>query len=272
MNLKNTLLNQPIQEKYQESQLEDSGSYPTQQINSDLLISVIIPVYNEENSIKEVIERIPNHLNYEIILVDDGSTDNSLEKVKVINNKYIKVVKHKSNKGYGAAILTGIKSATGDIIVTMDSDGQHCPEEIPNIINPILNKKVDIVVGSRYLGNCHFKIPIYTRLGEFIIRSFIWFFYNQKIYNNQSGFRAYNRRALKIISKTRDKGMGFSTEVLLRAVHNKLRIIEIPITAFPRKYGVSYVNLIKIIKSISFCIFIFLLLKIRINLYKLLKL
>ncbi len=87
MNTRNALLNQPIQEKYQESQLEDSDSYPSQQINSDLLISVIIPFYNEENSIKNVIERIPNHRNYEIILIDDGSIDRSVLKIKATLDK-----------------------------------------------------------------------------------------------------------------------------------------------------------------------------------------
>ena len=84
MNLKNNLLNEAIHEKSQESQSEDSYSYPSQLFNSDLLISVIIPVYNEENLIKDVIKRIPNHCNYEIIIVDDGSTDNSVSKVKEI--------------------------------------------------------------------------------------------------------------------------------------------------------------------------------------------
>ena len=97
VNLKNTLLNQPIQKNYQESQLEDSNSSISLIRNSDLLISIIIPVYNEENSIKYVIERIPNHLNYEIILVDDGSTDKSFEKVKVIKNRHIRVIKHNIN-------------------------------------------------------------------------------------------------------------------------------------------------------------------------------
>jgi len=112
MNLKSAPLNQPIQKIYQESQLEDSDSYLSQQNNSDLLISVIIPVYNEENSIKEVIERIPNHLNYEIIIVDDGSTDNSVSKVKEINRDNIIILQHQKNLGYGAALITGFKSAT----------------------------------------------------------------------------------------------------------------------------------------------------------------
>ena len=133
------------------------------------IISVIIPIYNEERSIRGVVDRIPNHHQYEILLVDDGSTDNSLENVKVIRNRHIKIVKHNSNKGYGAAILTGIASAKGDIIVTMDSDGQHNPEEIPKLIKPIINKQADIVIGSRYLGKSNYRVPSYTRIAENII-------------------------------------------------------------------------------------------------------
>ncbi|MFX0036720.1 MAG: glycosyltransferase family 2 protein, partial [Candidatus Hermodarchaeota archaeon] len=99
--------------------------------NNAPLFSVIIPLYNEENTIKNVIQRIPNHQQYEIIIVDDGSTDNSIKKVQEINNRAIKIIKHEKNQGYGAAILTGFEHAIGDILITLDSDGQHNPEEIP---------------------------------------------------------------------------------------------------------------------------------------------
>ncbi len=108
-------------DKHQLIQYSDNSIHINHHLkNEKPLISVVIPVYNEEKSIRNVVERIPNHHQYEIILVDDGSTDNSLENVKDIKNKHIRVVKHKSNRGYGAAIITGIKSATGDIIVTLD--------------------------------------------------------------------------------------------------------------------------------------------------------
>ncbi|KKL70165.1 hypothetical protein LCGC14_2107630, partial [marine sediment metagenome] len=89
------------------------------------LISIVIPLYNEENTILDLIERIPNHHQYEIILVDDGSTDTSLERIKEIENRDIRIIQHERNQGYGAALLSGFKHSTGDIIVTMDSDGQH---------------------------------------------------------------------------------------------------------------------------------------------------
>ncbi|KKK47851.1 hypothetical protein LCGC14_3151030, partial [marine sediment metagenome] len=106
--------------------LQKSDLYPIEtlvQKRKECLISVVIPLYNEENTISNVIERIPNHHQYQIILVDDGSTDTSVKKVREISNREIKIIKHEKNQGYGAALLSGFKHATGDIIVTMDSDG-----------------------------------------------------------------------------------------------------------------------------------------------------
>jgi len=134
------------------------------------LISIIIPLFNEENTIKDVIERIPNHQQYEIILVDDGSTDNSIKKVQEIKDREIKIVTHPKNKGYGEAVLSGFKHATGDILVTLDSDGQHNPEELPNLIKPIINKKADITIGSRYLGKCNYKMPLYVQVGAYFVQ------------------------------------------------------------------------------------------------------
>ena len=216
----------------------------------DLLISIVIPVYNEENTIKDILNRIPNHFPTEIIVVNDGSTDNSVQRIREIKNKNILLVNHNKNVGYGAAILTGIKYANGDIIVTMDSDGQHCPEEIPNIIKPLLNDSVDITIGSRYLGKCHFKIPFHIKLAEIVIKSCLWLLFGQVIHNNQNGFRAFKRKCLKIFDKLIYFGMGFTTEILFCSAFHGFKIKEIPITANSRKHGDSYVKKIKTMKSI----------------------
>ena len=257
MNLRITPLNQPIQEKCQERQLEDSDSYISQVINSDLLISVIIPVYNEENSIKEVIERLPNHLNYEIIIVDDGSTDNSVLKIKEIEKDNIRILQHQKNLGYGAALITGFKSATGNVIVTLDSDGQHKPEEIEKMIEPILQNKADLVIGSRYLGNCDYKVPLLTRIGEYCVNICILTLFRQRVGNNQNGYRCFRKEILNLLSDNIYVGMGFTTEFLFECAHNKLKILEVPISLRPREYGTSYVNLLEIFKSILNCIAIY---------------
>jgi len=245
-------------DKNQQIQYSDNSIHINHHLKSERpLISVVIPVYNEENSIKNVIDRIPNHQRYEIILVDDGSTDKSFEKVKVIKNRYIKVVKHKSNKGYGAAILTGIKYATGDIIVTMDSDGQHNPEEIQKLIKPIINKQADIVIGSRYLGKCNYRVPTYVKIGENIISLFLWILFRQKVKNNQSGFKAFSKKSVKIFNKMIYNKFGLCTETIYKAAYYNFILLEIPVSINIRKYGTSYINLVKLFIAISTCILIY---------------
>ncbi len=257
MNSKSKPLNKNIQEIYQEGQLEGSDSYPSPLTNSDLLISVIIPVYNEENSIKGVIKRIPNHRKYEIIIVDDGSTDNSVSKVKEIEYDNIIILQHQKNLGYGAALITGFKNATGNIIVTLDSDGQHKPEEIEKMIKPILQDKADLVIGSRYLGDCDYKVPLCTRIGEYCVNICILMLFGQRVGNNQNGYRCFRKEILNVLNNNLYVGMGFTTEFLFECAYNKLRIIEVPISLNPREHGTSYVDLVKIFKSILNCIAIY---------------
>ncbi len=233
--------------------------------SSTPLISVIIPIFNEEKTIRNVIERIPNHQRYEIILVDDGSTDNSLKKILEINNREIKIIKHENNQGYGAAVLSGFKHAAGDIIVTMDSDGQHNPEEISALIKPIFSDKADITVGSRYLGNANYKIPLYIRIGEYFVRICLRSLYRQRVYNNQSGFRAFNYSSLNIFKKMKQTTFGFCTETLFEAAYNRLRISEVPVNMNGRKYGNSNINLFKVLISISSCVLNYLLKRFKLT-------
>lgn len=236
-----------------------------ERIKDNPLISIVIPMYNEEHSIKKVIKKIPNHGSYEIIVIDDGSTDNSVRKIKEVKDRAIKVIRHEKNQGYGAAILSGFENVTGDIIITMDSDGQHNPEEIPNLIEPIINDQVDIVVGSRYLGRSNYKIPLYTLVGEYFIYLCLRFLYHQKVRNNQGGFRAFRKETVKIFNNLKSNGMGFTTELLFKAAHKNLRITEIPIILNSREVGISYVSLIRVLKSVSLCILYYTIKKFNLN-------
>ncbi len=249
---------------------ESSSKIKNSYIKDSPLISVVIPLYNEEHSIKNVIERIPDHNSYEIIVVDDGSTDESVKKIREIKDKDIKIIKHEKNQGYGASILNGVKHATGDIIVTMDSDGQHNPEEITDLIKPIVNDQADIVVGSRYLGSSTYKVPLYARVGEYFINLCLWFLYRQKIRNNQGGFRAFRKEIAKIFHNIKCTGMGFTTELLFKAAHKSLRIKEIPIFLNSREEGISYVKLARILKSVSFCILFYTMKKFNLDANRLL--
>ncbi len=238
--------------------------------NTNSTISIIIPLYNEEKTIKKVLNRIPNHNSYQIIVINDGSTDRSVEYVKDIrtelNMKNIHIFSHKKNRGYGAAILNGFNKAEGDIIMTLDSDGQHDPCEISRLIQPLLDNEADLTIGSRYLGKCFYSIPIYTRMGEFFVNAFLYLFFGQTVGNNQSGFRAIRREHLHIFKDISFTNFGFCTEVLFKAAASGLTLKEVPISVKARKHGDSSVNLFKVLVSILTCI-----LKYGLNRFNLLK-
>ena len=246
----------PVIDSFQPNEIREEYNY---------LISVVIPLYNEENSIKNLLKDFPNHYQYEIIIVDDGSTDNSIQKIKEINNSSIKIIHHERNLGYGAAIKSGFDHAKGDIIVTMYSDGQHDPNDITFLIKPLVANKADLIVGSRYLGRCKYKIPLHTRAGEYFIKMSLWFLYNQKVCNNQNGFRAFKKDTLEILKNLKCNGMGFTTELLFESAYNGLKIVEIPITLNSRKFGTSYIKLLSLTRFVCSCVIIYGLRKLRLK-------
>jgi glycosyltransferase involved in cell wall biosynthesis len=205
------------------------------------LLSIVIPAYNEAISLTEVILNIPENLleQSEIIVIDDGSEDDTYDIAKKFN---VVVIKHILNRGYGAALLTGFEAALGNIIVTIDADNQNKAIEIPNLIEPLLNNEADFVIGSRYLGDYHYRIPFLTKLGEKITYILLRIRYGIKILNSQSGFRAFNREILGSITPLREEKMAFTIEFLVKALQKGYRIIEIPKTENERQHGKSKVN------------------------------
>ena len=235
----------------------------------EFLISIIIPVYNEENTIYSILNSLPQNNKIEIIVIDDYSNDNSLREIeKVQKNREIKVFKHDMNKGYGKAILTGIKRSHGKIIVTMDSDGQHRPEDIYNLIKPILDKEALYTIGSRYLGSYHYILPITTRIGEVVVEKLIHIFFGQKIVNNQGGFRAFDREIIHIFDNIQYENFAFTTELIIRAALYGFKIVECPIRLLDRKHGSSRIHLSKLGMNIAFCFFRYILMKIRMRIFK----
>jgi len=234
-----------------------------------ILLSIILPMYNEEKTIKNVLESLPNHNFIEIIVVNDKSTDGSLKEIeKIKENLYLKIVTHKVNKGYGSAILTGIKHAQGDVIVTMDSDGQHDPRDLLTMVRPIFAKEADYTIGSRYLGTYFYQLPVSTRLGELFVEKLLQIFFGKRIMNNQNGFRAFNREILKIFNDVRYDGYAFCTEQILRASIEGYKIKECPIKLYDRKHGSSHVVLSKLAINIFSLFFRYLVKKIKLTVIK----
>ena len=237
--------------------------------DDQILVSIILPMYNEEHTIGKVLGNLPKGNSIEIIVVDDHSKDNSLKEIERINeNNEIKVIKHRKNRGYGAAIVTGINNARGEVLVTMDSDGQHSPYDLLAMIKPILNDEADYTIGSRYLGSYFYKLPVSTRLGELLIEKLIQIFFGKKIMNNQNGFRAFNRKVITIFKDFKYEGYAFCTEQIIRATIKGYRIKECPIKVYDRKYGTSNIILTKLTVNLFSCILQYILVKLNITIFK----
>jgi glycosyltransferase involved in cell wall biosynthesis len=197
--------------------------------NHNRRILICIPAYNEAKSIADVIQKAKKH-GCDVIVYDDGSTDNTKE---VATSSGATVIRDPNNKGYGVAIRSlfqAAKEKNADIIVTIDSDGQHNPDQISNVLKPILNDGFDIVVGSRFLNDQDKrKVPVYRYVGIKIITKLVQAASYNNITDAQSGFRAFSRNALSKINLF-EKGMAVTTEILLRAKENNLLLKEVPIT------------------------------------------
>ncbi|MEM2194141.1 MAG: glycosyltransferase family 2 protein [Candidatus Methanomethylicia archaeon] len=191
------------------------------------LIIACIPAFNEEKTIAKVILQTQKYVD-RVIVCDDGSTDMTAE---IAERLGASVVRHPRNLGYGASLNTLFKEAiklNPSCIVTMDADGQHDPSHIPKLVEPIIMDEADIVIGSRFLSSRD-NTPKHRRIGVKLITSIARKASYQQITDAQSGFRAYSRRAIEVLELT-EPGMGVSTEILIKASREKLRIIEKPIT------------------------------------------
>ncbi|MFX1498787.1 MAG: glycosyltransferase family 2 protein [Promethearchaeota archaeon] len=236
---------------------------------NNTILSIIIPMYNEEKTIRDVLESLPNHKLIEIIVIDDNSTDNSIEEIKKAKSlNGIQIVKHSKNKGYGGAITTGMKHAKGEIVVCMDSDGQHRSDDLIELIKPITKGESDLTVGSRYLGSYTYPLPLLRQIGEILAEKVIRVFFRLKVKNNQNGFRGYNRKALKILKNAKYLDYAFCTEQILKASIYGIKLKECPTKVFGRQHGTSKLTIIKLALNIFSCLLIYYFKKINVNIAK----
>jgi glycosyltransferase involved in cell wall biosynthesis len=206
--------------------LETHISQSTVQTLIPYKIVAAIPCLNTQRSIAEVGNRAKKYVN-EVIVIDDGSTDMTAE---VANLAGATVINHGVNKGYGEAIkscFSAARASNADVLVIIDGDGQHNPDEIPQLLAPVLQQEVGVVIGSRFLRNGR-KIPPYRRFGIDVI-NWLWNFGSKvQVSDTQSGFRVYNKQLIKEINFSW-KGMSASIEILEQIREKKQKIREIPI-------------------------------------------
>jgi glycosyltransferase involved in cell wall biosynthesis len=186
-----------------------------------------IPALDEEKTIAKVVIKSMKHVD-RVIVCDDGSDDMTGE---IAERLGAEVIRHERNMGYGAALASLFRRSREidpDVMVTLDADMQHNPEDIPRLVKPILDGEADIVVGSRFLGEESEEIPRSRMFGINVITKLADAASYKELTDAQSGFRAYSRKAIELITPT-ELGMGASTEILLKARELSLRIKEIPI-------------------------------------------
>lgn len=191
-------------------------------------IAVGIPAYNEEKNLASIIVKLEK-ITHQIIVCDDGSTDLTSDIAKKMGAI---VVNHPKNLGYGAAIRTlflKAKELEVDVLITFDADGQHRVEDINAVLEPIKNGDSEIVIGSRLLKDKSEKgMPGYRKIGIKTITALTSASIEEELTDSQSGFRAYNKKAIQEITPS-DSGMGVSTEILIKASKKRLKISEVPI-------------------------------------------
>ena len=218
-------------------------------------LTAILPAYNEELCISGIILGSKKYVD-RVIVIDDGSSDNTTEIAELAGAE---VIKHPSNIGKGAALKTGFEAAKeSEIIVTLDSDGQHNPEEIPKLITPLIKGEADIVNGSRYINGDKKNTPSYRRLGQTVLDKATNLGSGLKITDSQSGFRAFARHTLPVF-RFNCSDFSIESEMLMDAANAGLQIKEVEIgvrydvdgsTKNPVSHGISV--LMRIIDDLQF--------------------
>ena len=186
-----------------------------------------IPAFNEEKNIASIITKL-NKIADSVVICDDGSTDLTSDIAKKMGAI---MINHEKNLGYGGAIRSiflKAKEIDGDILVTFDADGQHRIEDIKNVIEPIINQKADLVIGSRFLDENEKEVPQYRKVGIKVITKITNASINEQLTDSQSGFRAYSKKVVNELNPT-ELGMGISTEILIKASSKNFKILEVPI-------------------------------------------
>jgi glycosyltransferase involved in cell wall biosynthesis len=200
-------------------------------------IIAAIPCLNEGQFIGDIVTRARRYVDT-VFVIDDGSTDNTYEVAKAAGAE---VIIHERSLGAGAATKSAFEAArtkNADILITLDGDGQHNPDEIPRVLAPILKNEADLVIGSRFLPANLIEVPKYRKFGIDVITWLYNLGSKKKVSDSQSCFRAYNRKLLEAVTITED-GFSFSVEVLIQARRKGLVITEVPISCIYHSQGSS---------------------------------
>ncbi len=202
-------------------------------------LSVIIPCYNEKSTIKQIIDAVRNCTwsDLEIIVVDDFSTDGTREILENdIREKLDKLILHDKNQGKGAAIRSGIKEVTGDVVIIQDSDLEYDPDEYELLMKPIVDNRADVVFGSRFIsGSAHRVLYFWHRLGNGFLTFLSNMFTNLNLTDMETCYKAFKKEIIEQI-EIEENGFGLEPELTAKVAKLKCRIYEVGVSYYGRTY------------------------------------
>lgn len=200
-------------------------------------ISVIIPVYNEKGTLPEILERVQAQKPGEIIIVDDHSNDGTEVFLKTLKAKNIRVFSHSQNQGKGAAIKTGLKAATQEIILIQDADLEYDPADYDRLLGPIISGQADVVYGSRFIGSAPHRVMFFWHyLGNKFITLLTNIFANLNLTDIETGYKVFRKEAIQSISLEEDD-FCFEPEVTIKLANKNWRFYEVGVSYYGRNYA-----------------------------------
>jgi glycosyltransferase involved in cell wall biosynthesis len=206
--------------------------------NNFMKLTVLIPIYNEKNTLKTILERVlETKLPDEIIFIDDGSTDGTCDLLAMHEGQQgIRVIFHTQNLGKGAAVRTGFSAATGDVILIQDADLEYDPCDYPALLKPIIDGKADVVFGSRFLGGPRRVVMFWHMIANQFLTFITNLLYDTILSDMETGYKVFRREALEGINIHANR-FDFEPEITAKILKRKLRIFEVPISFNPRNYS-----------------------------------
>ncbi len=203
-------------------------------------LSIIIPVYNESSTLPKIIDKIQGVVlptEKELVIVDDGSHDGTRELLAQLEPHVGRVILHEKNQGKGAAIQTGLKNATGDLIIIQDADLEYDPNDINKLLLPILDGRADVVYGSRFAGGeIHRVLYFWHYAGNKILTLLTNMFANLNLTDMETCYKLFRREVLSDIV-IEEKRFGFEPEITLKVARKQVRIYEVSISYFGRTHA-----------------------------------
>lgn len=199
--------------------------------------SVIMPTFNEKQTIEEILRRVQaTGIADEIIVVDDGSRDGTREILESLDGQgNIRVLLHAKNMGKGAAVVTGIHAAQGDVLLIQDADLEYDPRDIPRLLEPIEEGIADVVYGSRFLGGPRRPVMFWHMVANKALTLMTNILYNNILTDMETGYKVFRREVVQGM-QIKARRFDFEPEFTAKVLKRRVRLYEVPISFNPRDY------------------------------------